>query len=152
MTLLDSATQRRCTLLTAPAGWGKTTLLAAWAGRKGATRPVAWLSLDRGDDDPPQFWSYLVAAIRAAVPDDDRLPLTTLRPPRKLAGIDGFLADLVNALHDLTVAPVLVIDDVQLLTDRSLLAGLPTAELRTPTLSVILAGRHFRRSRSAGCG
>jgi LuxR family maltose regulon positive regulatory protein len=142
--LLDSATQRRCTLLTAPAGWGKTTLLAAWAGRKGATRPVAWLSLDRGDDDPTQFWSYLVAAIRTAVPDDDRLPLTTLRPPRKPAGIDGFLADLVNALHDLTVAPVLVIDDVQLLTDRGLLAGLSRLQsYAPPTLSVVLSGRYL---------
>ena len=140
--LLDVATRRRCTLLSAPAGWGKTTLLAAWAGRTGAARPVAWLSLDGADDDPARFWSYLLTAIREAVSDADRLPLTGVRPPRTPSAVDRFLSALVNALHDLAVPPVLIIDDVHVLSDPVLLAGLSQLQSYAPARSaIILSGR-----------
>ena len=58
------------TLVSAPAGFGKTTLLAEWlAGSAGGSARVAWLSLDRRDDDPWLFWTYVVAALRGAVPE-----------------------------------------------------------------------------------
>src|SRR5215217_6461518 len=56
---------RRLTLISAPAGFGKTTLLLEWLrGREGDERSVAWVSLDEGDNDPVRFLSYLVAALR----------------------------------------------------------------------------------------
>src|SRR3954471_6416086 len=58
---------RKLTLLAAPAGCGKTTLLSAWVA--GCARPVAWLSLDAGDSDPTRFLTYLVAAIRTIAPN-----------------------------------------------------------------------------------
>jgi len=61
----DGAT-RELTLVCAPAGFGKTTLLGDWARR--SRRPVAWLSLDQGDNDPARFWRYVAAALDQAQP------------------------------------------------------------------------------------
>ena len=58
---LDEGTRRELTVVSAPAGFGKTTLLADWAQR--SELPVAWVSLDERDDDPARFFSYLIAAI-----------------------------------------------------------------------------------------
>src|SRR5512133_4391716 len=53
---------RKLALVSAPAGFGKTTLVATWAQQSGI--PVGWVSLDAGDSDPVRFWSYFVAALR----------------------------------------------------------------------------------------
>ena len=53
---------RKLTLISAPAGFGKTTLVSEWVA--GCERPVAWLSLDEGDNDPARFLTYLVAALQ----------------------------------------------------------------------------------------
>ena len=55
---------RAATLVCAPAGFGKTSLLADWA--RSGDRPVAWLSLDPGDNDPVRFWRYVAAALDRA--------------------------------------------------------------------------------------
>src|SRR5206468_10192374 len=66
---LDLGAGSRLTLISAPAGFGKTTLLADWLTAAPADRrPVAWLSLDPGDNEPKSFWSYVVAALQAAGP------------------------------------------------------------------------------------
>ena len=69
-------------LVSAPAGFGKTTLLTDWfAGREGST---AWLSLDSRDNDAALFWSYLIAALRTVVPDVGEAALSLLRTtPRR---------------------------------------------------------------------
>src|SRR5438477_9185568 len=59
---LNEGLHRKLTLISAPAGFGKTTLLSTWAA--GCERRVAWLSLDEGDSDPARFLTYLVAALR----------------------------------------------------------------------------------------
>src|SRR5438477_11314383 len=59
---LNEGLHRKLTLISAPAGFGKTTLVSAWVA--GCDRPVAWLSLDEGDSDPTRFLTYLVAALR----------------------------------------------------------------------------------------
>ena len=51
-------------LVVCPAGFGKTTMLAAWHQAETARRPVAWLTLDEGDNDPVVLWSYLIEALR----------------------------------------------------------------------------------------
>src|SRR6476646_6988487 len=66
---LRRATQARLTLVSAPAGFGKTTLLAAWlADRTAGGGSVAWVSLEATDSEPSTFWSYLVAALQRVVP------------------------------------------------------------------------------------
>src|SRR5690242_2518945 len=61
--LLTAGARRAATLVSAPAGWGKTTLLSAWhADLSGSDYPFAWVSLDAGDNDPVRFWSYILLA------------------------------------------------------------------------------------------
>ena len=63
---LNEGLHRKLTLISAPAGFGKTTLVSAWVA--GCDRPVAWLSLDEGDNDPTRFLTYLVAALQTIAP------------------------------------------------------------------------------------
>ncbi|HLJ80617.1 MAG TPA: LuxR family transcriptional regulator, partial [Ktedonobacterales bacterium] len=64
---LDEVTRRKLTLVSAPAGFGKTTLLAEWcASSVPRALPIAWLSLDERDDDPVRFWTYVLAALDGA--------------------------------------------------------------------------------------
>jgi LuxR family transcriptional regulator, maltose regulon positive regulatory protein len=65
---IDAASRLKLLLLEAPVGSGKTTLLTQWHAHATHQRPVAWLSLDMGDDDPARFFPYLAEAIRCAVP------------------------------------------------------------------------------------
>ena len=72
-------------LVSAPAGFGKTTLLAEWLAarpRTGAGPSAAWLSLDRGDNDPVSFWTYVVAALRTVAPGVGTHELALLAAPQ----------------------------------------------------------------------
>src|SRR6266516_257036 len=104
---------RRLILVCAPAGSGKTALLAGWA--PSGNRPVAWLSLDAGDNDPVRFWRHTVAALDRARPGiGDRVGLL-LGPPAR-ASFEGLVTALIN---ELAAQPgdgevLLVLDDYQL--------------------------------------
>jgi len=63
---MDEGLNGKLTLISAPAGYGKTTLLSAWLSQ--LDRPVAWLSLDETDNDAPRFFDYLIAALQTVVP------------------------------------------------------------------------------------
>ena len=65
---LDRGAESKLVLVSAPAGFGKTTLLAEWLAAGPGARLAAWLSLDRGDNDPASFWAYVIAALRMVVP------------------------------------------------------------------------------------
>jgi LuxR family maltose regulon positive regulatory protein len=97
-------------LVSAPAGFGKTTLLTEWltAARTDGTL-VAWLSLDQRDDDPATFWTYLVSALRTAAPEVGAESLALLRSPQ--SSTDAVLATLLNELQTVPDELVLVLDD-----------------------------------------
>src|SRR5438034_1853654 len=63
---LNEGLHRKLTLIAAPAGFGKTTLVSAWV--EGIERPAAWLSLDKGESDPTLFLTYFVAALQTIAP------------------------------------------------------------------------------------
>jgi len=106
-----AAIQGPLTLISAPAGWGKTTLLHAWhaeASRK--NWPLAWVSLDAGDNDPIRFWTYVLTAINTLHPEVGETPLALLyasSPPP----IEEVLTSLINALIQLPTDTLLVLDD-----------------------------------------
>src|ERR687885_1687311 len=87
----------RLTTVVAPAGWGKTTLLAAWARDPDERRPVAWLSLDEADDEPVRFWTYALSALGTVAPHLVRDALAALFAPG-LEPLDVALPALLNAL------------------------------------------------------
>ena len=92
---LSQGLARGRVLICAPAGFGKTSLLADWA--RGGGRPVAWLGLDAGDNDPARFWRYVVAALDQAQPGiAERLgPLLGPPAPRSF---EGLVTALINEL------------------------------------------------------
>jgi LuxR family maltose regulon positive regulatory protein len=97
-------------LVSAPAGFGKTTLLAEWlAPDVDKGEPIAWLSLDRRDSDPTVFWSYVVAAVRKAVTDVGTDALSTLQSTPE--ALEAVVTSLVNDLEALADDVVLVLDD-----------------------------------------
>ncbi len=111
--LLDRGRRARLTLVSAPAGFGKTTLLSRWlAASGGEQRAVAWLSLEENDSQPARFWTYLVTAVQRAVPEVGSGALALLQsgqPP-----LDSVLATLINELSTAPVELDLVLDDFHL--------------------------------------
>jgi LuxR family maltose regulon positive regulatory protein len=98
----------RLTLLSAPAGYGKTTLLSAWIQDRGF--PSAWLSLDEGDNDPVRFLSYLLAAIESGIPTAD-LPSYTGEQLSEDEIQQRILIPLINQMGQSPRQTTLVLDD-----------------------------------------
>src|SRR4051794_37914629 len=94
---LDTATSRPLTVVTAPTGYGKSTLLAAWCEQAAPTQRCAWLSLDESDNDPIVFWTYVVHALRRLEPGHFAEQLQALHTP----GVSLTRAVLPSLLNEL---------------------------------------------------
>src|SRR5687767_2697875 len=105
---LDRGAEAALTLVSAPAGFGKTTLLTEWLAAPAAGRSLAWLSLDARDNDPAVFWTYLVAALQAAVPGVGAGASTLLESH---AATEAVLSSLLNDLAGVQDDVVVVLDD-----------------------------------------
>lgn len=117
MGYLDQGLTRKLTLVSAPAGFGKSTLLSQWIALRAL--PVAWISLDEADNDPVRFLTYLVAALQSVQPGIGREILTTLQSPQpQPQPVEPVLTALVNQLADTSDAVVLVLDDYHLIESR----------------------------------
>jgi LuxR family maltose regulon positive regulatory protein len=113
--LLQVGLQGKLCLVEAPAGFGKTTLLAQWQAAGGGGR-VAWVSLDEGDNDPTRFWVYVVEALRTVEPDVGAAALAALgRPSADL--YRAVLPKLLNDLHAVSSPLALVLDDYHQITE-----------------------------------
>ena len=112
-------TVAKLVLVDAPAGFGKTTLVAQWRSSPAETRPFAWVSLDRGDGDPGRLWWYVVSALTRACPQiDGEAILTELRVQApEFPG--SVLPMLANELAVLPAPVVLVLDDYHVIRERS---------------------------------
>jgi LuxR family maltose regulon positive regulatory protein len=132
-------------LISAPAGFGKTTLLTEWLAAAPAApadeRLAAWLSLDRADNDPASFWTYVIAALQTVAPEVGESALTLLQAPQP-PPIETVLTALLNDLGAITGDIVLVLDDYHVIDARDvqdamafLLDHLP------PRLHVVIASR-----------
>ncbi|RPI27229.1 MAG: helix-turn-helix transcriptional regulator, partial [Chloroflexota bacterium] len=105
---LNGGLARKLTLLSAPAGFGKTTLLSDWARQAG--RPVAWLSLAREDDDPIRFWSYFIAAVQTIHPGLCETVQAALQASQ-VPPLDAVATAVINELTGLSKPFILVLDD-----------------------------------------
>ena len=109
---LNEGLHRRLTLVSAPAGFGKTTLVSAWVASCG--RPVAWLSLDEGDSEPTRFLRYLVAAVQTIAPLIGAGVVNVLQSPQPPPP-QAMLTTLLNEITTLSDHFVLVLDDYHLI-------------------------------------
>ena len=131
--------EHKLVLISAPAGYGKTTLLAQWAHT--SSFRVAWLSLGEEDNDPDRFFRYLLAAWETVHPGIRESPLGlllgALEPDR-----DAVLSAFINVANDLPDHTVFVLDDVHLIEDPAIHEALTfLLDHLPPTLHFVLAGR-----------
>src|SRR5918997_601220 len=112
---LNEGLHRKLTLISAPAGFGKTTLLGEWLA--GCGRPAAWLSLDEGDNDPTRFLAYLVAALRTVATDIGEGVLGGLQSPQP-PPTETILTALLNEINAIPDDFVVVLDDYHLIDAR----------------------------------
>ncbi len=138
---LDEALGRGLVLVCAPAGYGKTALLAGWAEH--CERPVAWLSLDAGDNDPARFWRHAVAALDRVCPGVGERVGPLLGPPSP-PSFEGLVTALINELaaRPGTGEVPLVLDDYHLVGSQPVHASLGfLLEHLPPGLHPVLASR-----------
>ncbi len=102
----------KLTLISAPVGYGKTTLVSDWLSR--LNTPVAWLSLDPEDNDPLQFWKYVIAAVQTVQPEIGNTAFNLLQTAQS-PPIENLLVDLINQITTLAEKIILVIDDYHLI-------------------------------------
>src|SRR5262245_44533633 len=141
--LLDvlCGSSRRMTLIRAPAGWGKSTLLADWQAAASEPRPFAWLALDEQDNDPVRFWTYAIESLRTVVPEIGESSLALTRTPG-LNLTDVLVPVLVNELATSQVDVVFVLDDYHLITHDGIHQGLFSFVRHAPTqLELVVSTR-----------
>src|SRR6266487_4008198 len=129
--LLDEGLSRPLTLVSAPAGFGKSTLVSTWVQSKPTESSlVAWVTLDEGDNDPLRFWSYVLAACERCRPGVFRPFLTVLR--KQQFSPHSLLTALLNTLADHSEPLLLVLDDFQAISEATIHASLSSFIERLP--------------------
>jgi LuxR family maltose regulon positive regulatory protein len=138
---LSHGAESALTLISAPAGFGKTTLLTEWLSTVPAEgRSVAWLSVDQRDNDPALFWTYVVTALQAAEPAVGAGALALLQSAQ--SSTEAVLSSLLNDLSGLAHDVVLVLDDYHLIEARDVHDGMTfLLEHLPPQVHLVIATR-----------
>ena len=142
--LLARASKAPVTLVSAPAGFGKTTLLSTWLSRDPARLmgdgPVAWVSLDERDRRPATFWTYVLLALDRAVPGSGAAALTLLQSGQ--APVEAVLAGVVNELSVHSGEVTVVLDDYHLADGVDVAAGMAfLVDHLPPQLRLVISTR-----------
>ena len=142
---LDRGAASKLMLVSAPAGFGKTTVLTEWLAAGPAApadeRLVAWLSLDRGDNDPASFWTYVIAALRTVASGVGESALALLQAPQP-PPIETVLTVLLNELGAIAADIVLVLDDYHVIDAPDVQNGMAfLLDHLPPGLHVVIASR-----------
>ncbi len=143
---IAAAKDSAVTLVSAPAGFGKTTLLVEWfcapddeEARDDEGSATPWLSLDAGDNDPAVFWMYAIAAIQRAAPQVGASALASLLTAQPLTSA---VAALINDLDDLADRVVLVLDDYHVIDSTDIHESIAyLIDHAPPTFHLVLASR-----------
>ncbi|MGH2586509.1 MAG: LuxR C-terminal-related transcriptional regulator [Dehalococcoidia bacterium] len=138
---LDEGLARRLTLVDAPAGSGKSTLIAEWCASEPIAGRVAWLLLDEQDNDPSTFWTYVIRALRSVEPARFGAGLQALRSPG-VRVTRSILPDVLNELWSVDRSIVLVLDDLHEITNGECFESLRFFTQRLPpTLHLVISTR-----------
>src|SRR5437588_5458158 len=136
---LNEGVHRKLTLISAPVGFGKTTLVSEWV--EGIERPTAWLSLDEGDNDPTRFLTYLVAALQTIAATIGQGVLGVLQSPQPPPP-EAMLTALLNDITALSDQFVLVLDDYHVLEAKAVDHALTfLLEHLPPQMHLVIATR-----------
>ncbi|MGC9349782.1 MAG: tetratricopeptide repeat protein, partial [Anaerolineae bacterium] len=141
---LNAHRERKLTLLSAPAGFGKTTLLAGWLADEA---DVGWLTLDATDNDPVRFWTYVLTALRSTRPDLGRTALRILQPagtigPAARLPIEPMLTLLINEVAAASQPLILVLDDYHVIEAAEIHQGVSYLIEHLPTqMHIVIATR-----------
>ncbi|MGY4651319.1 LuxR C-terminal-related transcriptional regulator [Mycobacterium sp. URHB0021] len=151
---LSAGRRRKLTLLSAPAGWGKTTLLAQWASGASEDQRFGWLSLDHSDNDPVWFWMYVIAALQKLSPEVGTRAVELLTMGAD--PVQVVLPTLLNDLDTIESPMVLILDDYHRVANRAVHEQMAFVIGRMPAnLRLVLATRSdpmlpLARLRAAG--
>lgn len=125
-------------LVVAPAGYGKTTAVRAWCAEHGA--PLAWVTLDPADNDPVRLWAYVATAVDGVREGLGRTALQRLRVPG--ASIEAVVDELMNGVAAFGHEVVVVLDELETVTDPACLASIDhAADRMPPNLRLVLVAR-----------
>ncbi|HEV2653320.1 MAG TPA: hypothetical protein VGT82_00100, partial [Ktedonobacteraceae bacterium] len=138
---LKGALKCKLTLVSAPAGYGKTTALIDWQRLRRSAQPLAWLSLDQDDNDPRRFWQHVTRALRTARIDiSEQVPqlFNSPQPPP----LEALLLTIIQAVANAPQHFVLVLDDYHLITTPAIHEGLDylLAHL-PPQMHIVISSR-----------
>ncbi len=136
---LNQFLHRKLTLISAPAGFGKTTLVSEWVSSCG--RPVAWLSLDEADSDPVRFISYLISAlqtIKTGIGGGLLPALESPQPPQS----EAIITTLLNEISVIPEHFILILDDYHLVDSKSVDQSLAfLVERQPPQMHLVITTR-----------
>jgi len=140
--LLNESLKYPLTLVSAAAGFGKTTLLASWSQSLPSNNPrVVWVSLDGEDNEPRLFWAYVLTALNKHMPERFGPLLTLLQSPQS-PPLTLLLAELINLLVEGTDHFLLILDDYHLITEQQVHTALTyLIEHLPPQLRIMVATR-----------
>jgi LuxR family maltose regulon positive regulatory protein len=133
------SSHRKLTLISASAGFSKTTLVSEWI--VDSRRPTAWLSLDKGDNDPACFLTYLVAALQTIAPNIGAGALAVLQSPQ-LPSTESILTSLLNEITAIQENFILVLDDYHVIDAKPVNQALTfLVEHLPPQIHLVIATR-----------
>lgn len=137
--LLNQGIERKLILVSAPAGFGKTTLLSDWSHQIGIS--VSWLSLDERDNDPTQFWTYIVGALQRTHSNVGEATLAMLHSTESIS-FESFLIPLINEIANAKDNIALILDDYHVITAHPIHQALTFLLDHLPSqLHLIIASR-----------
>jgi LuxR family maltose regulon positive regulatory protein len=136
---LDQRRERPLTLISAPAGYGKSVLISSWLETCGS--PGAWLSLDEQDNDLHQFLAYLLASVQTIFPDSVSKTAILVNAPT-LPPLPVLVSSLTNELDAIEENFILVIDDIHRIQEKSVYQFLKDLLRHAPQpMHLVLLGR-----------
>jgi len=141
----EAGLHRKLTLVSAPAGFGKTTFLTEWAHqhKEGSQvqLPVGWVSLDKDDNDLPRYWTYFIAALQTIHPDLGQSITDMIQSPQP-PPVESFLTSLINEMNKRTDPFLLILDDYHMIENQTIHHAMTfLLEHMPPQMHLVIASR-----------